>query len=540
MAGIFIFTIMNINIKSGVWFSVLSGLLLWMSWPAAGIAPLLFIALIPLLLVGESYVLPDSFSNKTFFGLVYLSFFIFNLLTTWWIYFASLFGVCMAVVFNSLFMTLAFYFGYRIKKLAPHKFGFFPLIVIWISFEYLHMNWDLSWSWLNLGNGFSAWYQIVQWYEYTGVLGGTLWALMANVIGASSLVAMFNKDGARAVKLIRVFSLVILIPVLVSIFRYINYVEVNDPVEIAVIQPNIDPYNEKFSGMSSSEQLNRILALADSVVDENTEYVVAPETALPDGLWENDLETHPHIQLLKKFQSNYPGLSWVIGMASNYYYEDSTKRSITARRFTEAPGYYDSYNTAIQIEHDEPIQIHHKSKLVPGVERMPYPAIFNYLSRFAIDLGGTTGSLGTQSSPSVFTNSKGVSIAPVICYESVYGDYLTEYIKKGASLIFIITNDGWWHNTPGYRQHLTYASLRAIELRRSIARSANTGISCFVNQRGDIIDRTSWWVPAAFKGELNRNTTMTIYALTGDILGKLMVLFSVGVVLTVVVLRFKR
>ena len=90
-------------------------------------------------------------------------------------------------------------------------------------------------------------------------------------------------------------------------------------------------------------------------------------------------------------------------------------------------------------------------------------------------------------------------MAPVICYESVYGEYSTGYIKKGAQAIFIMTNDGWWDNTAGHRQHLYFASLRAIEARRAIARSANTGISAFVNQRGDILQPTRYDEPIAIK-----------------------------------------
>ena len=120
---------------------------------------------------------------------------------------------------------------------------------------------------------------------------------------------------------------------------------------------------------------------------------------------------------------------------------------------------------------------------------MPFPAIFGLLDDFAIDLGGTAGSLGMQAHPSVFRSGK-ITAAPVVCYESVYGDYVREYINQGANIICIMTNDGWWEDTPGYRQHCQYARLRAIEERRSIARSANTGISCFIDQRGEIHQAT--------------------------------------------------
>jgi apolipoprotein N-acyltransferase len=286
-----------------------------------------------------------------------------------------------------------------------------------------------------------------------------------------------------------------------------------------VVQPNIDPYNEKFSGMSSSEQLEKIISLAASVTDSTTDFVVAPETALPDGIWEEDLEYHRHISMLRRFSEDHNNASWVIGLATNKLYPDSLQRSATARRFRDTALYYDSYNTAMLLGAKGDAQLHHKSKLVPGVEKMPFPEIFKHLEGLAIDLGGTTGSLGTQDVPSVFASESGRKIAPVICYESIYGDFITQQVRNGSELIFIITNDGWWDNTPGHRQHVKYATLRAIEMRRSIARSANTGISCFINQRGDILQATEWWEPDAIKATVNASSSLTVYAMTGDITG---------------------
>lgn len=142
------------------------------------------------------------------------------------------------------------------------------------------------------------------------------------------------------------------------------------------------------------------------------------------------------------------------------------------------------------------------------------------MSRFAIDLGGAMGSYAPQDEREVFVTSDSVKIGAAICYESVYGDYYREYVLKGAYVMSIITNDGWWGDTPGYHQHLSYASLRAIETRRSIARSANTGISALINQRGEIIEQTEWWQPAYINGSLNLNNKQTVFVKYGDIIGR--------------------
>jgi len=532
-----------LNSKSGMFITAfISGILLTIAWPSAGFAPLLFIALIPLLFMEDAALKQNAVIKSRFiFFNSFFTFLTFNLLTTWWVKYASLFGAVAAIFFNALFMAIVFQLFHITRKKLGNGIGYLSLVVYWVAFEHLHMAWDLSWPWLTLGNGFAGWPLMIQWYEFTGVLGGTIWIWAVNILIYKALAGkLFSIDGYRYVRSLKIVAVLIAIPVIYSVVRYYTYEETPAPVNIAVIQPNIDPYNEKFSGMSSDSQLQRILSLAETVTDSTTDYVVAPETAMPEGIWEEDLQHHPQVYKLKSFLEQFPKADWVIGLASNKFYPDSNIRTATARKFTQEEGYYDSYNTAMQLSVDGKIQLHHKSKLVPGVEKMPYPEIFKYLDAFAIDLGGISGSLGVQDVPSVFSNSKTSNIiAPVICYESIYGDYMSKYIRQGASLIFIITNDGWWSDTPGYRQHLKYGTLRAIEFRRSIARSANTGISCFINQRGDILAPTKWWTPDAIKSTLNANTAMTLFARTGDLIGILASLGSV-ILMSLFFLRKKR
>jgi apolipoprotein N-acyltransferase len=125
--------------------------------------------------------------------------------------------------------------------------------------------------------------------------------------------------------------------------------------------------------------------------------------------------------------------------------------------------------------------------------------------------GGSAGGYGKQASPSVFYSQSGVGAAPVICYESIWGEYVADYVQQGAQFIAVITNDAWWGNTAGKDQHLLYAKLRAIETRRWVARSANTGISAFINQRGDIVQKSEWWTSTALKADINLNDELTFY-----------------------------
>lgn len=145
------------------------------------------------------------------------------------------------------------------------------------------------------------------------------------------------------------------------------------------------------------------------------------------------------------------------------------------RAFATASG-TTRFNTALALDAEGVRGIHHKSRLVIGVEKMPLPWLFDWLSFLIIDLGGTTGQLGVDTQRTVFA-ADGVRVAPAICYESVYGAYVGEFVRGGAQLLLVITNDGWWRDTAIHRQHFSFARLRAIEHRRAVARSANTGIS---------------------------------------------------------------
>ncbi len=116
---------------------------------------------------------------------------------------------------------------------------------------------------------------------------------------------------------------------------------------------------------------------------------------------------------------------------------------------------------------------------------------------------------------------------------------MTEYVSvAGADFLFIITNDGWWRDTPGYKQHNSFARIRAIENRRSVARSANTGISSLIDQRGRELARAGWWERTGLRGNLNKNDHLTFYTKHGDFLGRIATLLTVILILYSIVFRF--
>ncbi len=516
----------------------LSSILLSLPWFRQFSGLILFIAFLPLLIL-ERVLYENRDSNKSSLALLYSTavFILWNIATTYWIYKATLFGAIAAVIIGSFLMSMAFWLFHITHRKLGHGFGYFAFIVYWIGQEHLYLNGELSFPWLSLGNGFAKDIRLIQWYEFTGSTGGTPWILLVNILLFLILWDFIQKGNVRG-RITEVVFVVFLIfvPLTYSFIRFSQYKENNDPKEFVVIQPNIDPYNDKFEGLSNAQQLEIILQLADSLTGAETDYVVGPETALNDNIWENNLGSNRSIQKIENFVSKHPAVKFIIGLTSNYQYAKEETPSPTARQFFDSDGHYDVYNASIQIDSTTKYQVYHKSKLVVGVEKVPFPRLLKSVESLIIDLGGTTGGYGTQAERSTINDTNGnTKIGTLICYESVYGDYVTDYIQNGANILLVITNDGWWGNTAGYKQLLSFTSLRAIETRRSIARSANTGISCFINQKGEISQATKWWVPAVIKGELNPNEKITFYVKHGDFISRILSFFGIITILYTIV-----
>jgi apolipoprotein N-acyltransferase len=499
----------------------LSAFLFSMAWPVDGFSFLIFLAFVPLLFIAKNLKkslffcnLPSIYLNILFFSLSFLAFFIFNMATTYWIYYATLFGAIMAFLINSLLMSFVMYLFFKANTILGKRLGYLAFIVFWLSMEYLHLNWDLSWPWLTIGNCFSESLFLINWYEYTGVLGGTLWVLIINIL---VFEVLDNKNKAKSSIMLSVF---ILVPFLLS--QYLASTSDNkklDYINTVIVQPNIDPYSEKFN-IPYHTQLSDLIALARTKLDSNTELLVGPETGLLEGrLWESKIEFSYSIQELRRLQSDYPKLGIIIGATTYKLLKSDSEKSSTARHFNNQHEefWYDAYNSAIFLSNEGEVSIYHKTKLVPGAEKIPFPSILNSISALSIDLGGVSGSLGSDNNINTFNASK-TNILPLICYESIYGDLNT---SKIFDLICIITNDGWWGNSSGYKQHFSYAKLRAIEQKRSIIRCANTGQSGFITYKGEVQEMVDWDEKKAIASPISLCKEITFYNQYGDYIGRL-------------------
>jgi len=507
------------------------------------ITPLVFVAWIPLLLL-ESYISRQSYKSGKVFIHAYITFFIYNIGTTWWIWNASQGGSVLAFLLNSLLMALVFYAFHITKKYVGHKEGIIALVLYWIGFEYFHYDWESSWPWLTFGNVFSIHPSWIQWYSVTGAMGGTLWVLIINLLLFRTFENVWLRKETWRIQtpLFYLAIAFLIVPLSISMFTYYSYEEEKRPLEAVIIQPNLDPNqpdentpSEKFGTDPLTQSLNMLIQ-AQGKISSKTDLILAPETAYWLEIRESNVNADRLYRLLKSAQPDLNNASILWGVASTREFD--TKKSVTS---VDAGNgiFVEDYNASLFLQPDGSPSFIRKSKLVPGVEKVPFASVFPFMSDWAISMDGTKVGYGVEDSPKIFSTKK-FKLAPVICYESIFGGFVAEQCNKGAEVICVITNDGWWRDTPGYKQHASFASLRAIENRRSVLRSANTGTSCVINQRGDILHATEWMKKETLRVTVNLNNDSTVYTKYGDVLGRSFAFVSIFLLLFAFVRRFKK
>ena len=517
--------------------SVMGGILSGLAWTGWCSGLILLIAFVPFFLI-ENYLFenPKRFTPNAFFIYLLPGFVIFSLIALGWMRVASITGAICVIMGLSFLMAFTTWLAHIVRLRSGNLPGFISMITFWLGYEYISLNINIISPWLNLGNGLSKDILFIQWYDVTGTAGGSLWILLSNLFLAIVLVTSLAKKKKNAVYLI-IWLLIIIIPSFASIYRYYT-IKLNNQngSEVIIIQPNTDPYTEKFT-IPFEDQLKKVITQANSRITEKTEWVITPETTIDDPANLDDLANDKYVKMIKGMIKQYPRIDVVTGLVTYRLYPAMKEAPTVSARKIDASGlYYDHFNSAVQIDSGKSFGIYHKSKLVPGIEMQFSNGPGRFITRILPYLGGTRWGYGIQEDRVCFEHTAtSMKIAPVICYESVFGKFVTEYIKKGAEAIFIITNDGWWKNTNGYKQHLYYASLRAIETRRPVVRAANTGVSSIIDIRGKRTYETGWWTRAIIKGEIYPETRITTYVKYGDslLVGSL---FISGIIIFIVLI----
>ena len=536
----------NKRIISTGWLVILPSILFGLAWEPMPFTPLVFVAFAPLLLLAHR---GRKMGGWRHFGLVFLSLLLWNITTTWWVWFASEVGAVAMLLMNSFFMYLPFGLWRMCQRLLPRKWQYrwrwdYVFVAIWLLYEFAHHRWDLSWPWLCLGNAFSGMTWYVQWYEFTGTLGGSALILLVNVwvyrasllwrtgverldegglevplfwyerpgskAGAGSAIPFWKRS--RVKPLLTAALCVIFMGFVSFLVGFLTTYEdsVSKGYWVAAIQPNYDTYEEKFvldpmqmvrEMQATTDSAKRALSLRKQALN----CVLWPETSLVSSINVDYMSSDQQVSYLQGMRlHDSVKTDYLMGVNMVQWYPwsgkgkpkvvmpDKSERVVAAARQSNDPEYwYTLHNSALWL--GDTLSYYHKSKLVPGTEQLPFVSTLPFLESLAISLDENSASGTLGKSDRAMALGGGVKAAPVICYESIYGDYVSDYVGDGAQWLAVVTNDAWWRNTAGHKQHFSYAKLRAIEQRKWVGRAANTGISGFINPKGESVMESVWY-----------------------------------------------
>ncbi len=428
-------------------------------------------------------------------------------LTVWWVWYATPAGPIAATFFAWVYTGLPFMVWFFISKRAPKALSYTVLVSAWTVGEWIYNTNQASFPWLAAGNGFAHDVWAVQWYEWTGAFGGTVWVLVTSILIYEYLIVR----RPFKVKNLLAPALSVVVPVAVSLALWFGWQEPTRTAKVTIVQPNVAAWEE-----ASIPDAVKAAGLAELAAEApvDARFIVMPETTIGEMIDEAHMGDSPSLtSIFATVADRSPRATVVVGATTRRNYGNVPKPTHTA--YGGSDGWYDIYNAALAVSPDGDVAIHHKAKMVIGAEMMPTWWWIRGLQSLMDGLAFAAGHYGFGTERTVFEND-GVVAGAEICWESVYGEYTAEFARNGAQVLFIITNDGWWRNTPGHRQHFDFARLRAIENRRAIARSANTGRSGFITSRGDVRETLEWEERGTITADVALDSRLTLFTRLGD------------------------
>lgn len=469
------------------WKVMIAGALCWvLSFPPFNLS---FLA--PGLMFPVFAILTSTRSNWKKAGEMYVYLLLAHSLTLYWICFSTLAGGVLAILVNPVFMMIPVSFWLLTRSFVTHRLQLAYLGTLWIGFEYLLSLWELAFPWMLLGHSQFLFAWILQWASVGGV-----WLISLVVFLAAWWVWELNithqRTGTWSKSLLYAGVAGILFILAGGWLLSGQTIPETGTVRAAVIQPNVDPW-AKWDGDNEYQNLVQLTRMTRSAVliDSSIQLAIWPETSvsfylLADrGRWALD-----DIRLLSK----ETGIQVATGYPHVTYFDDSTKAPASAR-FSRGQGrYYLHYNAATLIDSGQNQIPYGKMMLVPFAERVPWVDSVPFMKDLRFNLAGL-GGWGKGQDTVVFSlsGSDSVRFPLAICYESAFPHLIREFTLRGATVLAVITNDGWWGHTSGYSQHFEFSRLRAIENRRWVIRSANNGISGFINPHGKVIRQSEFW-----------------------------------------------
>jgi len=482
-----------------------------MAWTPMSQAYLIFIAFLPIFILIDRFVVSKHSSKKVLL-ILFSIFFLTGIILNFWISNAHWGGTLLAAFVHCFLLLIPFLFYYRFTKKGYRKQGLLAFILSAVCLEYAQNFWDLAWPWFNTGNSLSVYPKLIQWYQYTGAIGGSLWILLITLFIYNIL---FIKNSKTT---IAIYIIVIITPFFLPINTTDSDTSSNS-LKVLIYQPNLDAYSEKFK-TNLTDQIKHLTPKISQLNPLETTLIVCPETFIHRSIDEVKVNNNPYINLI---QSALVSDKHYVITGANSRKQINPETEIEKGSIRHRNGiYYKVFNSAVLFNKNKTINIYNKSKLVAGAETTPFSSILTPIlgSLFNIELGGISGNLGKSDFPKVL-KTESFSFSPIICFESAFGDYTAEFSELGSDFITIITNDDWWGNTSGHKHHFELAKIRAIENQKYVVRSANTGISGIIKPNGQVVQSMPYKSGGFIEETIELHPKNTYYTQNKHLIGKL-------------------
>lgn len=519
-----------------------SGILLGFSFPPSPFPYLMLFALAPYFFVIEKKERLSEINKFT-----YLTFFFFNLIALYWVGSWTkeadpflMIGGAVLLIFNPLLFLIPSTLFYFAKKAADIKTAFLLFPFFWVFYEFIYTLTDLRFPWLTLANGIVKFNLFIQPADVVGAYGISLLILFANVFAFFALKEMFARKKYFTIKLLPVF-LIIFIPVIYGALQSALFGPSDKNIKVGLIQPNINPW-DKWEKGSLNGQLENYLELSDKAVKEGAKLIVWPESALPVYLLAGNF---PNAESKIHEFVDKNNIQLLTGMPDAEFFFGNLNVPSGAKKVLKNATYYTTHNSILLFTPgSRVIQKYFKIKLVPFGERVPFLETLPFLGEWIKwNVGISSWNVGEKKT--VFTLDDSTKIAGVICIESIYPDFVSEFVKNGAQIITVVTNDSWYGYSSGPFQHKEISSLRAVENRRTILRAANGGISCIIDPLGRTISSTELYTRNIIVGEAGLNSKITFYTNYPFIIPGMVCIISLGVIIAffvnkIILKRIKR
>ena len=531
---LFKFDFQKLN-KKNISLAILSGILIGISFPPIPLPILIFFSFVPFFFFLEIKNTLGEINRIS-----YLTFFVFNLITLYWVGswtkeadpFLMISGVLL------LFLNPAFYLiptsiYFLSTKIISKEKSLLLFPIFWVFFEYIYSVTDLRFPWLTLGNSLPYFNQFIQIADVIGAYGLSLLILYINIFIYLSIKELRTTKKINY-KYALIATFLFIIPIIYGSVKIANQKPFVNKVTVGLVQPNLNPW-DKWSGGNLDQQIDLYLDLSEKAYKQGARLIIWPESALSVYLLSGNYSEQ--VQKIQKFVY-MNNIFLMTGMPDVNFYFDLNNAPNDAKKLKSGDAAYTSYNSIllfspITLE----VQKYQKNLLVPFGEHVPFVEQFPFLGNLIRwQVGISSWNVGKEQN--VFDLSS-IKVGGIICIESIYPDYVAKFVQKGADFIAVVTNDSWYGYSSGPFQHKEISVLRAIENRRSVVRAANGGISCVIDPFGRTLKKTNLFEKTILIASVPIYSEKTFYTKYPLLIPYFVVLVTLIVLISVLIFSLK-